>query len=165
MKLQSNLILEILGRPQEHVKETLNTLAVRLGSEKGVKVTNTHYHDPIPAENSDSLFSAFAELDVEFESLEALYTILFSYLPAHIEIISPESLSQSNNDLNDLTNAILKRMHDYDAITKKALYERELLLKKLKEVAPEIFDKEVDKIKKESEKISDAKKDLDKSKD
>ena len=61
-KLHVSLIIEILGRPAEHVKESLNMLVVKLGSEKGVKIIDKKYHEPAPVENSKDLFTTFAEV-------------------------------------------------------------------------------------------------------
>ncbi len=142
-KLQANMILEILGRPQEHVKEALNALVTRLGSENGIKLLEKKHHEPIPVENSKDLFTAFAELTLELESLNNYFGIMFAYMPAHIELIQPEKITLGNIDLNELGNKLLQRLHDYDAITKKALVENEILAKKLQEIAPHLFKQSI----------------------
>ena len=138
-KLQANMILEILGRPPEHVKESLSALVSKLGSENGIKVLEKTHHEPIPVENSKDLFTAFVELTLELESLNNYFGVLFAYMPAHIELIQPEKMTLGNIDLNELGNKLIQRLHDYDAITKKALVENEILAKKLQEVAPHLF--------------------------
>ena len=84
-------------------------------------------------------FTSFAELELEFESLNLLFGSIFAYMPANVEIIKPEKLTLTNTDLSDLTGKLTGRLHDYDAITKKAMTEREMLVHKLKEVAPHLF--------------------------
>ncbi len=138
-KFQANMILEILGRPQEHVKEALNALVTKLGSENGIKLLEKTHHEPIPVENSKDLFTAFAELTLELESLNNYFGIMFAYMPAHIELVQPEKITLGNIDLNELGNKLIQRLHDYDAITKKALVENEILVKKLQEIAPNLF--------------------------
>ena len=138
-KFQVNIVLEILGRPPEHVKEALNALITRLGTEKGVRIIDKEIHEPIPAQNSKNLFTTFAEITLEIDSLYSYLGVLFAYMPSHIEIISPEKITLSNIDLNDLGNKLIQRLHDYDAITKKALYDIQILTKKLQEVAPHLF--------------------------
>lgn len=141
-----HFVIEILGRPADHVKEALNTIVVKIGSEQGVKIIEQKYHDPIPVKESKDLFTAFAEVVAELDSIMNYFGIIFAYLPAHIEIIKPENLSFISSDFNDVGNRLVQRLHDYDAITKKVLMERDMLLEKLKEVAPELFETEKKRI-------------------
>ncbi len=136
------IVLEILGRPKEHILEALNTLIERIGSEKGVKILNKRINEPIEVKDSKDLFTTFAELDLEVDSLVQYFGILFAYMPAHIEIIKPEKLSLSNFDLNEIGNRLAQRLHDYDAITKNSMLERDAIMRKLYEVAPHLFPKQ-----------------------
>ncbi len=156
-KLNVILIIEILGRPADHVKEALNTLVVKLGSEKGVTIINKTYHDPTPVKDSQNLFTAFAELELELDSIENYLGIIFAYMPSHIEIIHPEKFQFTNTELNDLGNKLIERLHNYDAVVKNVLAEREELLTKLKEVAPQFFMQQPQQ-KKEEELKKDKKK-------
>jgi len=140
-KIQASMILEILGRPPEHIKESLNTVVVKIGSEKGVNIINKTYHEPKKVEDSKDLYTAFAEVDVELDSLANYFGILFAYLPAHMEITHPEKLTLQNSDLNELGNALIQRLHGYDAVVKKVLAERQMIEEKLKEIAPQLFKK------------------------
>lgn len=139
-KLQTNIILEILGRPPEHIKEALNTLTAKLGSENGIKIIEKTIHEPIPVKDSKDLFTTFADITLELESLINYFSIIFSYMPSHIELINPEKIILTNIDFNDLGNKLIQRMHDYDAITKKALNDNKILMEKLQEVAPHLFN-------------------------
>ena len=138
-KLRANLILEILGRPKEHIVEALNELVNKLGSEGGIKIIEKKIHEPISVKEAKDLFTTFADVLIELDSLENYFGIMFAYMPANFEIINPEKLTLSNVNLNDLASKLIHRLHDYDAITKKALVDNELLAKKLHEVAPHLF--------------------------
>lgn len=139
-KLQVRLILEILGRPPEHVKETLSSVVDKLGTEQGINVLDKTFHDPVPTKDSKSLYSAFAEVSLELDNLINYFALLLVYMPAHIEVISPEKLVITNHDFNEIGNRLVERLHDYDAITQRTVYERDFLAGKLKEVAPVVFD-------------------------
>jgi hypothetical protein len=159
-KLQISIVLEIMGRPANHLKEALTTLVDRLGSEKGVRIISREHHEPLPMKDTKDLFTSFAEISLEADSIIDYIGILFAYLPSHIEITHPEKIPLSNIDLNDIGNKLAQRLHDYDAITKKALYEKDFLTKKLQEVAPHLFpdkSKEEVKSKKAPRKKSKAK--------
>ncbi len=137
-EIQANLILEILGRPPERISEALNALVEKLGSEKGVKILEKTFHEPIQVEGSTNLFTSFAEVTAEFKEIGNLLGILFAYMPSHVEVIKPEKLSFSNAELNDIANKLIQRLHGYDAIAKTMLNEKEFILQKLKEAAPEV---------------------------
>jgi hypothetical protein len=140
-EIRAALVLEILGRPKEHVEETLTDLVNRLGEEKGVKILNKKIQDTIPAKDSGTLFTSFAEIDLEFDSIENYFRIMFNYMPSHIEIVKPEKITLTNSTFNELGNSLINRLHNYDAITKKALVERNIVMNKMKEIAPEEYEK------------------------
>ena len=125
-KIKANLIIEIMGRPPEHIKEALNTLTIRMDSEKGVSILNKKYHDPKPIEKSNNLFITFAEIDIEFETLETFFSILMGYMPSNAEIYEPEKFKLDVNDLNGLGNFIIGKLHRYDSIAKRALTEKNI---------------------------------------
>lgn len=135
--IEARMIVEIMGRPAEHVTSTLNLLADKIGSEQGVKLKDKKIHEPIPVKDSKDLFSTFAELEVEFDSVVSCFRVVFAYLPSNFEIISPESIKMKNEDITTLANAISARLHDYDAIAKRLVAEREMLVNKLKTLEPE----------------------------
>lgn len=138
-RITASLVLEILGRPIEHVSESLNGIVEKMGAEEGIKILDKTLHDPIPLENSKELFTSFAEISLELDSLDHYINLLFAYMPSNIEIISPEKLTMDKSHLNEAGNKLVQRLHDYDAITKNTLTEKNIILKKLQEVAPHLF--------------------------
>jgi len=153
-KIQASLVLEILGRPAEHVKEALIGVVKTIGEEKGINITKKEFNDPIPAQNSKNLFTTFVNLDVDLDTLDNYFGLLFTYMPSHIELINPEKITYTNAQINELGNAIVQRLHHYDSITKRAMIDKETYEKKLKEVAPHLFKKVT---KKEAEEIENKK--------
>jgi len=140
-KIQASLILEILGRPKENVIAALETILNRMGNEKGMKILNKKTHELKPVEKSD-LFTTFAEVDIELDSIMHYLTLIFTYMPANIEITHPEKINFNNPDLNELGNAIVQRLHHYDAVTKSVVAERDMFARKLHEIAPHLFKKQ-----------------------
>jgi len=141
-KIHASLVIEILGRPAKHVSEAMDTIITRMGSEKGIEILTKEIHEPAPVEKSKDLFTTFAEIEVELDSLSNYFGILFAYMPSHIEIIRPEKYNIMNSELNDLGNNLVQRLHNYDAVTKKALSDVQILTQKLQEVAPHLFKQE-----------------------
>ncbi|HLC54666.1 MAG TPA: hypothetical protein VJK07_03520, partial [Candidatus Nanoarchaeia archaeon] len=57
--IEARIIIEMLGRPAEHLSATLNSLIERLGAEKGVAIKQKKVYDPTPVKESTDLFSSF----------------------------------------------------------------------------------------------------------
>jgi hypothetical protein len=138
-KIQSRTIIEILGRPPEHLVESLNLLVDKLAKEKGIKILEKKIFEPVAVKDSKDLFTSFVELTLELDTIEDYFTVIFGYMPSNMEIINPETVNISNIDLTLLGNKIIHRLHEYDAIAKNMLAEREMLVQKLKEHAPQLF--------------------------
>ncbi len=136
-KVHTVMILEMLGRPPEHLKETLEEYIKKMGEEKGVKVSGYKINEPKELEENKSLFTTFAEIDLETDSVKEIVSMIFKYMPAHIEIVSPENLSIKNNFLNETMNELARRLHAYDQVARVLTNEKEILEKKVKDLAGE----------------------------
>lgn len=137
--LQIRIILEVLGRPADNVQHALASVVTKLASEKGIKVAESIFHEPAPVPNARDLFTAFAEVTLEVSSLEQYFAILFSYVPSHAELLHPERITLDSARLNQFANLILNRMHNYDAVVKNVIVERDILLKKIRQEAPRVL--------------------------
>jgi len=142
MTIQVQFVIEILGRPPEHIEEALKTVALKIDAEPGVSVLEKAFNEPKLIEGSKDMYTAFAEVVLEVDKMGTLFHLLFTYMPAHVEVITPEKSEMSNAEINDLANRIMQRLHDYDALAKKFMNDRQLLLKQLYEHAPQLFTKE-----------------------
>jgi len=130
-KVKANLIIELMGRPKKHLKEALNTLVVKMGSEKGVSLIDKKYHTPKAMKKANNLFVTFAEINVEFDSLEYFFAIIMGYMPSNVEIYEPERFKLNTHELNSFSNYIIAKLHRYDELAKRAIVERDILLKQL----------------------------------
>lgn len=137
--LQTQIILEVLGRPANNVQQALASVVTKLASEKGVKITESVFHEPAVVPNARDLYTAFAEVTLEVPSLEQYFALLFSYVPSHAELLYPERITLDSARLNQFANQILNRMHNYDAVVKNVIVERDILLKKIQNEAPQLF--------------------------
>ena len=57
---------------------------------------------------------------------------MFKYMPAHVEILSPENIKVANNDLTDMFNSLMGKLHGYDDIARILQNEKIILERKLK---------------------------------
>ncbi len=164
-KIGSKFIIEILGRPPEHLESSLNDLVDRLGTEKGISVISKNFGKPKPVEKVDNLWTAFADVELNFETLAHFFNAIMAYMPAHVEVFEPENFKFSAFELNELANFMVSKMHNYDAVAKKLMGEREILIRKLEHLRTggkleDVFPKEqqAKPIVKERKKTSKSKK-------
>jgi hypothetical protein len=153
-KIKARIILEVLGRPREHIQEVLVQIADKVGLEKGIKLLNKNVNDATLFQQKDEkgniiaqkegeqeLYSTFAEIEFEAAEITDLLAICFNYMPANVEIIEPESFEFKNIDFNSLINEIIRRLHHYDAIAKTALMHNQILAKQVKAIKQNVDSK------------------------
>lgn len=133
-KVFATIMLEVLGRPPEHLKETLLDLITQIGKEKGVEVKEHTIHEPIELKDNKNFYTSFAEIEIEAESIREIMGLTFKYMPSHIEVISPENIILDNNMLNEILNELTRRLHAYDDLARIIQNEKIILENKLKEL-------------------------------
>ena len=130
-------ILEIIGRPKEHLTETLDKIIKELDDEKRVSVKSKKINEPVLMKDQKDFYTNFAEVEIEIEKILDLAILIFKYMPAHIEIIHPEIIALQNNDWNDILNELTRRLHGYDEVARIIQTEKVILEKKLREALGE----------------------------
>lgn len=134
--IKASFIFEILGKPPEHIKETLEQLMDKLGEQKGVNITNRIIHEPKlidKEEETGNIYTTFAEVEVIVDDFRLLIAIVLNMLPSHVEITEPSELRFKNFDLSSILTELTLKIHKYDEISKAILIERNTILKKLQE--------------------------------
>lgn len=156
-KVEAILVLEVLGRPPEYLKEALNNFIKTMGEEKGVKIKNSKINEPVEMKSQKDFYTSFAEIEVEVEEIVYLEILIFKYMPAHVEIVSPQNLTLSNSGFNDLFNELTRRLHGYEEITRMLQTEKKILENQLKTIVGD-ENKEAKEDKKEEKAIVKEKK-------
>jgi len=154
--IKAVMIFDIIGKPPEYLTETLKNLINKIDEEKGVCVREKKINEPVLMKEPETsqtkkkiksdikndpdfvtpkdFYTSFAEVEVEVEEILNLAILMFKYMPAHIEIISPELIALTNNGWNDILNELTRRLHGYDEIARVLQVENAKMQKKLKEV-------------------------------
>lgn len=135
--IRAVMILEIIGRPPEHLTEALEKIIQELDKEKGVKVLNKKINKPVGMEEQKEFYTTFAEIEVETEEIIILAMLMFKYMPAHIEIITPELIAVPNTSWNEILNELTRRLHGYDEVARILQNERMIMQQKLQELMQE----------------------------
>ena len=82
---------------------------------------------------------------------------MFKYMPAYIEIISPQNLSFTNAELSDVLSELTRRLHGYEEIARILQNEKTILERRLKE-AMEMKQEKKEREEKKSENAEPKKK-------
>ena len=141
-KIRAMFIFEILGRPPEHIKETMSQLVDKLAELPGIEIDKKTVHEPKPVKeenagkegNMSGLFTTFAEVEILGKDINSLITVVFYAMPSHVEIIEPEEIRFKNFEMSGLLSDLTIKMHRYDEIAKILTVERNMLIGKLKEL-------------------------------
>ncbi len=140
-KIIAVMILEIIGKPAEHLVKTLEQIIKDMGEEKGVKIISKKISEPAELKDRKDFFTAFAEIEIEIEEALQLAILMFKYMPAHVEVVSPESLVLKNNEYGDILSELTRRLHKYDEVVRVVQMEKDILEKKLKSILEKKEDK------------------------
>ena len=138
LKINAVMILDIIGRPPEHLIESLEKIIEEMGKEKGVIIKSKKIKEPTLMKEQKEFYTTFAEIEVEIEEILYLAILMFKYMPAHIEIISPEIIALSNNGFNEILNELIRRLHGYDEVARIMQVEKQILLKKIQELGGDL---------------------------
>ncbi len=134
VKMHVILILDIIGKPSEYLVETLEKMIEDMKQEKGIKILSSDVKEPSLMKDQKDFYTTFAEIEIESKGLSQLVYVMFKYMPAHVEIISPEKLSLENNSLNEFFNELMRKLHGYDEVARVLQLENQNLTKNLEEL-------------------------------
>jgi len=132
--IKATLILEIIGRPPEHLVKALEELIKQIDEEKNVSVRSKKINEPILIEGSKDFYTTFAEVDIEVEEILNLAIVLFKYMPAHVEVVSPELIALTNNGWTDILSELTRRLHGYDEVARTIQIQNSQMQKKMQEL-------------------------------
>ncbi len=107
-KILTRVIIEIVGKPKEHIEKALKIVVEKIKEEKDIQIVEEKVFD---AEKQEEMFSTFAELGILFKNMQTLVGFCFDFMPSSIEILDPEKLSFDSNQFAGLINDLLTKLH------------------------------------------------------
>ena len=145
-KIHAFMVLDIIGRPADFLIESLEKHIDLMKNEKGVKIKEQKIREPVPMKENKDFFTTFAEVEVETDDIMYLASLMFKYMPAHVEVVSPERITLANTGWSEILSELTRKLHAYDEVARVIQAEREILLQKLKQLqdgkAPEKMTEE-----------------------
>ena len=143
--IKSMLVFEIIGRPPEKLKEALEDIIKQIDAEKGVEVKSKDIKEPVLMKDQKDLYTTFAEVEVDVEEILYLALLMFKYMPAHIEVVSPELIALTNHGWGEILSELTRRLHAYDEVARVLRFENNQIKEKLKELMPKEKKDEIKK--------------------
>jgi len=128
------IILEVIGKPPEHLIETLEDLVKQIDSEDKVRVIEYKISEPRTMKENEEFFTSFVDIELEVEHIEKLIGLMFKFMPAHVEIIYPEAIALTNSSWTEFLSELIRRLHGYDEVARIITAEKSILEKKLKSI-------------------------------
>lgn len=119
-------VIEVLGKPKEHVEEAFQSYIKDLKADKRYKIVTEDYAE-IKKQEQEEMWSTFAELEIKAAKLDDLIFFCFNYMPSMIEIVEPSELMVSDVDFSKVLNDLQAKLHHLGIITKQMKAENEFL--------------------------------------
>lgn len=112
-----NTIIEIVGKPKEHIQQTIKDYVKAI--EDNENYTLIKKHVARAKKTDDDMFSVYAELDILTKEIQGVLAFCFNYMPASIEIIEPSELIFDNVEMTNVVNELQAKLHEVDMIAKQ----------------------------------------------
>ena len=107
-------LIEVLGFPEEHIKEIVKKVLEKLEKEDGIEIINKEIHETQTVK--ETFFSCFTELELKIHDLSILLKFCYDYLPSNIEILDADNITIPSREFNLSINEMLERLHQYNII-------------------------------------------------
>lgn len=127
--IKIRIIIEVLGTPKEHLEKTMILLSESIEKKYEVLIKNIHE----PVKHSEKFFSSFIELELIVENMSEIIGLVIDYQPSSIEVVEPETITDSAQNLTFVINDLISKIHKFDMQTKILLAKNKLLEDKGKE--------------------------------
>ena len=122
--LTAKAIVEIIGKPKEHIEKTMEIVVENMKKNSSWKVMSSKITE---TEQKENFYATFADVEVSFKTFGDLLSFCFEYLPSSIEITEPHEFNLTSVRMNGWINDFLGRLHESDMVAKRVRADNELL--------------------------------------
>ncbi|HLC52056.1 MAG TPA: hypothetical protein VJI98_02320 [Candidatus Nanoarchaeia archaeon] len=123
-------VIEVLGKPKEHVEEALKGYIHKIKTDKNFTLIKEEFAETNQQEEQ-GLWATFAELEVKTPSVDNLTGFCFDYMPSLLEVISPKEIKFTDANVSQFLNDLQAKLHQIDMIAKQLQVENSFLNKSL----------------------------------
>lgn len=121
-------VMEVLGKPQEHVEQALKEYLEQLKQDNRYTLTYQEIAETKPQEET-GLWVTFAELEMNVQGIEDVTSFCLDYMPSVVEILEPVELKMTENQMTHFFNDLQAKLHQVDMVAKQVKMENDILKK------------------------------------
>lgn len=130
--LQVRAIVQMVGKPKEHIEEALHAFVKKLEDMKaGFTIYDTQFAEAEQEEEGSSLFSTFCEIEMLCDDVDGLLNFCVEGMPASIEVIEPEDTTVTSHDITRMMNEVIDKLHRADQLAKEARQSNKIMSQSL----------------------------------
>ena len=107
-KMILKAIIDIAGKPESAVSQALDKTEERIEGIENVKVLELAKAEPELNENTNGMYTAFLDLEIECSTPRVAMQFIIDYLPTSVEIIEPSKLKISSEEFGDVLNDMVR---------------------------------------------------------
>lgn len=123
-KVKARVIVEVVGKPEEHVKKALGIVIDKIKTQKGLKILTEKSYKP---KHVEPFFSTFAEIDIEFADPNLIVGFCYDFMPSSLDILEPDNIVLNSKELAGILNDLLTRLHSVNMSVANYSAENEIL--------------------------------------
>ena len=128
MELKIKAIIEILGKPKDHVEKTIANVVEELKKREGLTLINEKI---AKTKKLETFFSSYVEVELKLSTMDQLIDFCFDFLPSNIEIIEREEMNLDSHLLAEYMNDLLAKLHQQSMIIRNMHAENLVMKQKL----------------------------------
>mgnify|MGYP001588610459 FL=1 len=128
MELKIKAIIEILGRPKEHVEDTINKVIEEIKNRKGLTLLENKVAKTKKLEN---FYSSYIDVELKLSNMDQLIDFCFDFMPSNVEILEPEELTLDSHLLAEYMNDLLAKLHHQSMVMRNIHAENLVMKQKL----------------------------------
>ncbi len=106
--------IEVLGFPEDHVKEVMNKVIEKLKTEEGMELLKQELTDT--AKIKEKFFSTFVEVEMKMHDFAKLLNFCYDYLPSGLEILDTEKITMPIREFSFGLNEMLGKLHHFNIL-------------------------------------------------
>lgn|SRR3989338_1150152 len=122
--VHARILIEMVGKPKEHVEKTLKDYVSQIEKTDKIKVTKKNFAE---LKEIEGLWSTFVELEGYFKGFSTLIGFCFDYMPSSVEVLAPEHMTFTNLASTQMLNDLQSKLHTMDMMLKKLNNENEFM--------------------------------------
>jgi len=127
--IQARAVLQMVGKPKEHLEKTLHEFVknIKEMTDAGFTIYEENYAEAELHPDGEKLYSTYCEVELLAKDLDGLMNFCFEGMPASVEVMEPENIVMTANDATRTMNELAHKLHQTDMIAKEANQSHKLM--------------------------------------